>query len=283
MIAFIGPVDGKLLIIVRSLDSGTNRPLRGTDGLSGSGPFFWSPDSQSIPFFERNRLEEVTVSGGPPQTVATLPEQSSGPGRVESAGVILVGSGQTGGGLLQVAADSGRFTPASRLDSSRKERFHTLPHFLPDGRHFFFLAVRPMARSAAFVGTLDSNERVALPGVTSEVRYAAGGHVVFLRDGALMTQPFDIRRLALTGEATPVIDSLTAPSDIRGRYSLSSSGTLAYTLSVAGGISQISAGLIAGELSWTGSRPTVCMSIPQLSPDDKLVAYDLDQDQLGCV
>jgi hypothetical protein len=35
------------------------------------------------------------------------------------------------------------------------------------------------------------------------------GHILFLRENTLMAQPFDVRRLALAGEAVPIAESVT--------------------------------------------------------------------------
>lgn len=35
------------------------------------------------------------------------------------------------------------------------------------------------------------------------------GHILFLRENTLMAQPFDVRRLALEGEAVPIAESVT--------------------------------------------------------------------------
>ena len=59
-------------------------------------------------------------------------------------GDIIVGN--TDGGLLRVRETGGPASPLTTLDASRKEEFHLLPTFLPDGRHFVycgFLRARP--------------------------------------------------------------------------------------------------------------------------------------------
>jgi hypothetical protein len=55
------------------------------------------------------------------------------------------------------------------------------------------------------------------------------GHLLFLRDRTLMAQPFDVNRLALTGEPVPVAEQIQTtgfpPSAI---FSVSEAGVLAY-------------------------------------------------------
>jgi eukaryotic-like serine/threonine-protein kinase len=81
------------------------------------------------------------------------------------------------------------------------------PFFLPDGRHFLFLRRSPGAVPTVFVGTLDGPEVNQVLEVASRVEFA-NGHLYFSRDGALFAQPFDVKRLALTGTARRVADEV---------------------------------------------------------------------------
>jgi hypothetical protein len=58
--------------------------------------------------------------------------------------------------LYQVSASGGTSRPVTSLDTSRAETSHALPQFLPDGRHFLYLAAsaRP-GTSTIRVGSLD--------------------------------------------------------------------------------------------------------------------------------
>jgi dipeptidyl aminopeptidase/acylaminoacyl peptidase len=55
----------------------------------------------------------------------------------------------------------------------------------------------------AFVGALGAPDAKAIPEVLSRVEYAAG-RLLFLREGTLLAQPFDLGTYRLTGTATPV-------------------------------------------------------------------------------
>lgn len=54
------------------------------------------------------------------------------------------------------------------------------------------------------------------------------GHLLFLREGTLMAQPFDARALTLSGEAVPIAEPVGSFLD-RGLFTSSMNGTLAYT------------------------------------------------------
>ena len=119
----------------------------------------------------------------------------------------------------------------TELDASRKETSHAYPSFLPAGRHFLYLAQSsdPQNRLSAFVGELDSKQRRALPGIASRVRYSPRGHMIFIRDGALMAQPFDLKRLETTGGAFPLADPFVMASAVTGPFSISANSSLAYS------------------------------------------------------
>ena len=118
--------------------------------------------------------------------------------------MILIGGRQKG--LLRVSASGGEATPATELDA--KETTHDYPEFLPDGRHFLYLARRGGDREDwdVLVGSLDSSERRLLPGIHAGAGYSPSGHLLFVRDRTLMAHPFDLNRLELTGEAFPVAE-----------------------------------------------------------------------------
>jgi serine/threonine protein kinase len=274
-VAVLANTGGKRLIWVRPLDS-IPQPLTGTEGTGTE--IFWSSDSQYIGFFAEGKLKKVAASGGPSQVVANLPPSGVFAGTWSADGVILLGSEETAGPLLRVPAAGGESTPASELDASRKETSHAYPYFLPDGRHYLFLARSSDSQntSAAYVGDLDSRERHPLPGIASEVKYSPSGHIVYIRDGALMAQPFDAKRLQLSGDAFPVADAFVAASAVAGHFSVSSTGRAAYfktaNPAARGANSQLAwrdrSGAPLGPAGPEGEYRG-----PELSPDGKRVAF----------
>jgi Tol biopolymer transport system component len=228
-LAFLAVDAGKRLIWVRPLD-GMPQPLPSTEGTRQQ--FFWSADSQYIAFSAEGKLKKVAATGGPSQVVANLPPDGGlFTGTWNQDGVILIGPGVGASGpLLRVAAGGGELKPAAELDASRKETAHGYPSFLPDGRHYLFLARAsdPQSPSAVYVGDLQSKERHRLTGIASKAKYS-NNHVLFIRDGALMAQPFDVKRLELAGDPFPIADPFTpTPRAVTGPFSTSTIGSLAY-------------------------------------------------------
>jgi eukaryotic-like serine/threonine-protein kinase len=231
--------DGVLRLWVRPLNSLEARPLLGSESPVNN-PFFWSPDSRFIAFGAGGKLKKIDVSGGPAQTLCdTALDIESGSWNRD--GVIIFGQsgegGSANGGLMRVSAEGGTASPLTRLDASRGETVHAFPSFLPDGRHFiYWLSSTTPAKRGIYVGSLDAkpNEQDSRELVATDylAAYAPSpdpntGHLLFVRDGALLAQPFDARRLALTGEPVTVAEQVGSLAAYP-YFSASTSGTLIY-------------------------------------------------------
>ena len=96
------------------------------------------------------------------------------------------------GPIFRISAGGGEPKPVTTLDNSRQETQHRWPSFLPDGRHFLYLARGPQqARNAVFVGSLDGSEVQQLVSADSPAVYAPPGYLLYVREGTLMAQLFD--------------------------------------------------------------------------------------------
>ncbi|MEQ1758410.1 MAG: protein kinase [Vicinamibacterales bacterium] len=209
---------------VRSLDAREARVLPGTEGANIPD---WSPDSREILFNADQKLKKINVAGGPPQTLTSLL-----PGNYQRAtwsrdGVIVYSNA---GRLFRVSADGGDAVQIAAPDGAQEEIFYATPWFLPDGRRFFYTAwsANPDNR-VIYVASLDSNERTRLMPAQGKVQYVASGHVVFIRDGTLMAQPFDPASLAFRGDAVPLVDQVRyIASSGQAWFHVSDEGSLTY-------------------------------------------------------
>src|SRR5205823_7526165 len=75
-------------------------------------------------------------------------------------------------------------------------------------------------------GSLDSRETTTLGSAGSNAEYASG-HLLFVRGGSLMAEPFDPERRQGTGEAFPIVDQLS-PTLLFASFSVSDTGVLLY-------------------------------------------------------
>jgi Tol biopolymer transport system component len=191
---------GTTRLWLRRFDTRAARPLPGTEGAYLS---FWSPDSRSLAFFANTgKLVSMTVPDGVPQVVCDAPD---GRGGTWGSDQVIVFAPQSGGPLYQVAASGGQATPVTALDSTRKEEAHRWPEFLPGGRHFLYVSL-PIRNGLfdTYIGSLDSDERRHVVTADGAVVYAEPGYLLFSRDQTLVAQPFDTKRLELTGTPTPI-------------------------------------------------------------------------------
>jgi Tol biopolymer transport system component len=266
---------GPTQLWVRPLDSLSAQPLAGTEGASLP---FWSPDSRSIGFFAAGKLKKVEASGGAPQTLVNTPLVPRG-GAWSRDGVIIF-SGSSGTPLYRVPAAGGEPQPVTALDPARQENTHSWPQFLPDGQHFLFFALSSQAENTGvYVASLDSKSHTRLLGTTSTAAYASG-YLLFLREGALLAQAFDLARLATAGEAVPVAELVQFDTFLRARFSVSQSGVLVYDASGSGTSSRLlwfdRAGKPLGSVGDPGDYTHL-----NLSPDDQRVVASRRDPQTG--
>ncbi len=232
-LAFVGSDrSSHSLLYVRNLDGLTDRPLSGTEGATDP---FWSADSHAIAFFANNKLKTIDVDGG--GLVSELCDAVSHfPGTWNRDNVILFTP--SGGALFRVLATGGTPSPVTALDSKTGETTHAFPLFLPDGRHFLYLAQTSGVPHGVYVSSLDSTERIRLLAGGSNVQYAEGA-LLFLRGTTLMAQRFDAGRLALDGQAVPLADHLlvseTSSALRTGAFGVSNTGVLVYRADASGG------------------------------------------------
>jgi Tol biopolymer transport system component len=201
-----GPI-GFSTLWLRSMDSTQAQEIPGSE--DGTLPF-WSPDSRSIGFFTETQLKKWTIDGGVPETLCAV-ENPKG-GTWNQFGDILF-SRKVGAGLYRISERGGEETPATTLNQSLKEVRHMFPHFLPDGRHFFYTsnAVR-REHMAVYLGSLDSKDRKLILPELASVSFIDPGYLFFPRNDKLMVQHFDKERLELSGDAIPIADNLSGRS-----------------------------------------------------------------------
>ena len=266
-LALLATSGGRRRIWIRALESLTAEPLPGTEGASYP---FWSPDSRFIGFFANGKLKKIEASGGSVQALCDAPDGRGGAWNRD--GVILFAPRPIGESLYRVSSSGGAPVPATRLEPSRQESAHRWPCFLPDGRHFLYLASISTrhARNGIYVGSLDSKETTLLISADSNVAYSPAVHLLFVRDQTLMAQRFDAKRQRLAGEVVPVVERMSqSRGSSHSPFSVSENGVLAYwtgdTKKELVWFDQV--GRRLGSLGSAGDVPNF-----SFSPDEKRVA-----------
>jgi serine/threonine protein kinase/Tol biopolymer transport system component len=273
--------DGKQMLWIRPLNLAVAQLMSGTEGATYP---FWSADSRYVGFFAANKLNKVDASGGPPQALCDAPAGRGGSWATTGA---IVFAPDTGSGLARVEAAGGTRVPLTTLEP--KETSHRWPDFLPDGNHFLYFARgTTSADSGVYVAGLDSKDkdkdkdRKLLLRNDSNAIYAAPGYLLFVRDNTLMAQRFNLRSLALEGEAKPVADHVAVNTDTwRSIVTASASGELLYQHGAAGGGSQLIWYDASGTQGESVLSETADYQWPKLSPDASKLAFVLESNGVG--
>ena len=132
--------DGKLYL--RALAEGESRPIAGADPAIQ--PAF-SPDGDSIVFWQDPTLQRIPVAGGVPTTICVTTPAPFGLHWSES-GIVFV---EPGKGIMRVSPDGG--TPEMLVSVPPADGLANGPQLLPDGKTILFtLAPAATPASAAW-------------------------------------------------------------------------------------------------------------------------------------
>ena len=269
---------------VRSLDSFEARVLPGTEGAFIP---FWSADSTEIAFFTDTdqQLKAVAHTGGTVRVLCAAAYPLGGTWNRD--GTILFSAATTSanrsgtatsgvhrvsqaGGVAAPVVVSGRTAPERGL-LRRYGANESWPQFLPDGRHFIYL---DRDTNTIRLRTLDSDQSAALLTADSQAVYAAPGHLLFVRQGSLMAQPFDAAGLKLSGEPFRVLENVRFDTSLGGAvFSASANGTLAYSAGLIQGPSRAAWVNHAGQPGERLELATISLS-NRLSPDGRQLVQD---------
>jgi len=264
---------GQILLWVRKLNEAHAQPVAGTDG--GNFPF-WSADSRAIGFFAGGKLKTTPVEGGSPSVVCDAP---LGRGGTWNADGKILFAPTFESGLFQVASSGGTPQPVTKLDKSKHDS-HRWPHFLPDGRHFLYLAITHNSprdpNNGIYFASLDGKENRLLMQSDSQADYSSG-YLLFLRDTALMAQPFNPKTGSLEGAPAPIAEQILLDAGTwRAALTSTEGGLLAY----------LSGGAAANQLTWydrsgknigLAGDKTLNLNHVRISPDGLKIAAELGE------
>jgi Tol biopolymer transport system component len=237
----------------------------------------WSPDGRSLAYFADGKLMTVSADGGPPQVVCSARPEGTPTWHGDT---ILYAQYSITPAIFAVRASGG--TPRPIVTPPTPAHLPWWPQFLPDGRHFLYLRFTP--RPAGEIGhelyfaSLDGKTNRRVAEMDSRAAYA-NGHLLFVRSGTLLAQPFDPETGRVSGEAQRVVD---------GVHYFGNTGTAAFTVSQTG----ILAWRVARRpvrLAWfarnglEGETIATALMLPdgRLSPDGRRYAVGMLDPQRG--
>ena len=215
-------------IYVRPIDQLDVQALRGTEG--GANPFV-SPDGLWVGFqagtgVSFNTLQKVSIFGGPPVTLATLPSFVAGASWGADDQIIV---GTIGGGLFRVPGGGGEPVALTTPDSGQAES-HRRPSIIPDRQAVLFAVWSGgLADSQLAVLALETGDVTHLGLAGTAPRYVETGHLIYAAaDGSVRAVPFDASRLEVNGSPVPLIDADVVTPTGAANFSISNAGRLVY-------------------------------------------------------
>ena len=188
--------DGKAALWVRPTNGLEAHALSGTEGAIFP---FWSPDSRSLGFFADGKLKTIDIDVGSAQIVCDVP---LGRGGAWGAGGVILFSPAPSAPLMRVSANGGTPVAITTIDAAQYTS-HRWPFFLPDGKHFLYVALHhdpsKSANNTLYYASLDGRENRPLFRSQSNAVYA-GGFLLFGRGDQLIAQAFNPSSGTLSGE-----------------------------------------------------------------------------------
>jgi serine/threonine-protein kinase len=133
--------------------------------------------------------------------------------------------------LSRFPAAGGPPVPLTHLVAEKAERRHAWPQLLPGSQLVLFTN----QHANEFFDEADIEALSLKTGTRSTIRhggffarYLPSGHLVWVHQNTLFAAPFNLDRLAITGEAQPVVEGMFNGMDTGGNFSFSQTGTFVY-------------------------------------------------------
>jgi Tol biopolymer transport system component len=261
---------------IRSMDSLDARVLV----KEPSQNFVWSPDSRSLAYQSGGKVHQVDVASGRTVTIVD-DDQGYAPSAWSREGILLL-SRTAGGPLHKVAETGGAPGPATKLDAARGDLLHNQATFLQDGRHFLYTTLSSsQAEPMIVLASLDDPSPKTITAGRSPVYFRSRkdgrSYLIYSRKREIVAQPFDPKRMELTGEPSRLAQTQNVT---RSRLTSVSDTGVFVTISGAG--SDLS------QPTWIdrsgGARPAGPEGIfrqPRFMADDKTVLIEKKDGESG--
>ena len=255
------------VVAIRELGSTAIEIIPATAGAAVVG---WTADGRDVLFGDQKSISRISLGeGGVPRKV-TLDSVSGTFGDLSANAdgqVVFSDAGRmavvpvVGGKVRHIYPDSLKLPP------------QVLPRFFGDGKHFVFSTGYGSTVHATWVGSLDGERpHQILPQSSRAV--PLNGELYFVKDGALVMQPFDERKGEMRGE--PVFVARVGADAITGDapFDVSPGGTIVYAHTISGRTRVFAWYDRAGKQDSVAGAPTESAEM-NLSPDGRSVAFDL--------
>jgi eukaryotic-like serine/threonine-protein kinase len=271
MVAFSATdASGQSSLWIRPLSSTEARKMVQTQGALLP---FWSPDSQFVGFWASGKLKKIRRSGGLPEVICSVAEIAQG--AWSPNGTILFARA-VNSPIDRVSPGGANATPATSLLPGQVS--HMWVQFLPDGRHFIYLARTNLTsddpQAKVYAQSLDGGAPIEL--LTSQSRaIAVPDYLLFAQRQNLFAQRMDWKALRKIGEPLLVARNVAASPAYLGtsEFTASQNGVLIYGTAEGSSFDQLK--WYARDGSTIGSlNPVIDYQQFTLSPDAKHLALN---------
>src|SRR4030095_6591865 len=198
------------LIYLRALDRLEAGVVQGSESnvtaTGGTRRPRFSPDSKWLAFEKENEIRKVSVAGGPPVTLVQRSPGLANFAWTDDGSLIY----QTEQSLWRVRETGGSAEPVAQGLTGRVQSLDVLP-----GGDRLLLSRFPsgtnsVARPDIVLRTIaDGRETVVFTGGV-EAHYVPTGHLLYYSNRNLLTVPFDLPALKVTGAPQPVADNVNS-------------------------------------------------------------------------
>ncbi len=293
--------DGTRVAICASNSDGPRLYLRELNGAApvlvngtenGANPVF-SPDGKSLAFFASGKLKKVSLDGGAPTNLADgIPDVAGASWGTDHN--IYYAAGLTSA-IFQVSENGGTPQAVTKLQTDKGELGHISPLLLPNEKTLLYSAFGGgnIDDGSIVAQRLGSNDKKVIISKGFDPHFLAPNHLLYMREGSLMSITFDPAKAEVSGSPIPVVQDVLARVGVgSAQYDVSRDGTLVY---VNGGKQATENSLVVAEHDvkpqTLAVKPNLYES-PRFSPDGKLLAltvrlpdadiwiYDMDRGTL---
>ncbi len=219
-------LDQKRHIYIRPLNQLQTGVLAGTDNARD---IFFSPDSQWIGFFADGMLKKISVQGGAAVTVCDAINDRGGSWGDDGT---IVFAPNNSAPLSKVNMAGGTPEQLTKFDSQATELTHRWPQVLPGSKAVLFTSnthLNDHEDAEITLYSMAAGTRKTLVRGGFYARYLPTGDIIYIHEGTLFAIPFDLNRLEITGQPTPILDGVVSNAGNAGaQFSFSDGGNLVY-------------------------------------------------------
>jgi Tol biopolymer transport system component len=271
MLAFAATdASGTSSLWIRALSSSVAQRVEQTEGALLP---FWSPDSQFIGFWAGAKLKKVQRSGGVPEVIYSVPEIAQGAWGPD--GTILFARA-VNSPILRISPTDGTVTPVTSLSPDQVSQMWV--QFLPDGKHFIYLARTSLTSSdpgaKIYAQSLDGGDPTLLLATQSRAM-AVPDYLLFAQGQTLFAQRMDWKAVRKVGEPLLLARNVAASPAYLGtsEFTASQNGVLIYGTATGSSFDQFN--WYARDGAVIGSfEPLIDFQQFTLSPDRKHLALN---------